>query len=295
MRMAAQQQQLVIEQQHYSDMQQLQMQEQSCMQPDQHQHTDQEQLQIEMQLAQEEELAFQQQLYEQGWDQLPEKVQQQLRQQFHAEFLLQIQQQEQLQYELEHLQAAYPDIDPAILHEQLMQQFMQQAKEQQQAYEQQQQFDEEQQQQQQIDVDAPAADVHEQRLHYEHLQQQLAGLQLPQHVQWLVQQHQQQQQEEPGDVQVLPLQSQEFADPAETAVEGGEQGPLVHVLDGPNGQVVQVTHGEFQDILTVMQALAGTFTLLQICAWNCCQGSCWLCADCMQDVAVSEQKNRTSL
>lgn len=265
--MSAQQQQ-----QQYADMQQLQMQEQSCMLHGQHQHTEQEQLQIQMQLAHEEELAFQQQLYEQGWDQLSEDVQQQLRQQFHAEFLLQIQQQEQLQHELAHLQAAYPDIDPAILQEQLMQQFMQQAQEQQ-AYEQQQQYDEDQQQQ--VDPADPAADVYEQHLQYEHLQQQLAGLQLPEHVQWMIHQHQQQQQEdEQSNVQALPLQSQEFVPPAVAAVEGGEEGPLLHVLDGPNGQVVQVTPGEFQDILTVMQALAGTVTIICSCAEKFCHGRC---------------------
>lgn len=215
------------------------------------QEHEQQQLQMQMQLAEQEELAFQQQLYEHGWDQLPEELQQQLREQFHAEFILQLQQQEQLQHELQQLQAAYPNIDPAILQEQLMQQF-QQAQEQQ-------AFEQQQYAQGAGDV---SADVYEQHLQYEHLQQQLAGLQLPDHVQSLIHQHQQQQQ--PGDVQqTLLLQTQEFVYAAAPAAgtEGGEHGPLVHVLDGPNGQVVHVTPDEFQDILTVMQALAGRTSL----------------------------------
>lgn len=228
---------------------QQQQQEQHYLQL-QMQQQEEEQLQMQQQqLAEQEELAFQQQLYEHGWDELPGELQQQLREQFHEEFVLQLLQQEQLAHELAQLQAAYPDIDPATLQEQLMQQF-QQAQEAQ------------AQQQRQFQSAAGPADVYEQHQQYEHLQQQLAGLQLPEHVQSLIQQHQQQQQQPDEDgAQALPLQSQEFvyAGPAAETQQGSDQqgGPLVHVLDGPHGQVVQVTPDEFQDILTVMQALAG--------------------------------------
>lgn len=250
----AQEQQQQEQEQHYL---QLQMQQQ-----------EQEQLQMQQQLAEQEELAFQQQLYEHGWDELPEELQQQLREQFHEEFVLQLLQQEQLAHELAQLQAAYPDIDPAILQEQLMQQF-QQAQEAQ------------AQEQQQFTQSAAAgpADVYEQHQQYEHLQQQLAGLQLPEHVQSLIQQHQQQQVQQPDGndgAPALPVQSQAFvyAGPAADETQHGssdQQGsPLVHVLDGPHGQVVQVTPDEFQDILTVMQALAGeTPEALHIAAAAC--------------------------
>jgi hypothetical protein len=241
---------------------QQQQQEQHYLVQLQMQQQEQEQLQMQQQLAEQEELAFQQQLYEHGWDKLTEELQQQLREQFHEEFVLQLLQQEQLAHELAQLQAAYPDIDPAILQEQLMQQF-QQAQEAQ-AQQQQQEF--------QSAAAAGPADVYEQHQQYEHLQQQLAGLQLPEHVQSLIQQHQQQQQQHPDDNNTpagLPLQSQEFvyAGPAAEALQGSDQqqggGPLVHVLDGPHGQVVQVTPDEFQDILTVMQALAGEMNVKQ--------------------------------
>lgn len=238
------------QQQHYL---QLQMQQQ-----------EEEQLQMQQQLAEQEEVAFQQQLYEHGWDELPGELQQQLREQFHEEFVLQLLQQEQLAHELAQLQAAYPDIDPATLQEQLMEQF-QQAQEAQ------------AQQQQHFQSAAGPADVYEQHQQYEHLQQQLAGLQLPEHVQSLIQQHQQQQQQQPNEegAPALPLQSQEFvyAGPAAETQQGSDQqggGPLVHVLDGPHGQVVQVTPDEFQDILTVMQALAGEIETRRAAAHRCC-------------------------
>lgn len=295
-------------QQQYSQQQVQDMQHQQLMRQEQ-----QAQLQMQLELAEQEELAFQQQFFEQGWDKLPEHIQLQLKEQFHAEFLLQLQEQDHLQQELQQLQAAYPDLDPALLQEQLLQQYMQ-AQEQQLSsaaqYEQQAQFG--------MATDVPdAANVYEQHMQYEALQQQLAGLQLPEHVQWMIQQHQQQQPGE-GDAQAQTLQTQEFVYSAAAAVVGStirtegegdsageQQAPLVHVLDGPNGQVVQVTPDEFQDILTVMQALAGKQWWERSCAclgrdsaWvraaflcccalphACMQSACW-----HSDLALLQQR-----
>lgn len=254
------------------------------------------QMQLQLECAQQEELAFQQQYYEHGWDRLPEHIQQQLKEQFHAEFLLQLQAQDHLQQQLQQLQAAYPDMDPAILQEQLLQQ-VQQAAEQQMAQHEGQL--EEQQGQQCEAVPDAAKGVYEQHMQYEALQQQLAGLQLPEHVQWMIQQHQQQQQQpgqdDSGAAQAPALQSQEFvyAAAAPAAVDADANGqagsgpaPLVHVLDGPDGQVVRVTPDEFQDILTVMQALAGE-TPARHC-WGLGQAGCaGLCEALLVAVAAA--------
>lgn len=235
-----QQQAAVLQQQQYCE-QQLQEEQHALLQQEL-----QEQMQIQMEYAQHEAVAFEQQYYEQGWDKLPEHLQQQLKEQFHAEFLIQLQQQQELQ----ELSAAYPDIDPALLQEQLVLQRQQQM---------------ELQESSTPQRTTDPAQLHEQTLQYEQLQQQLAGLQLPEHVQSLIQQHQLDGQD------AAPLQTQNFAAYAAPAAaeQDGEEGAVVHVLDSPTGQVVQVSQNEFQDILTVMQALAGAY---RCCVCNASKG-----------------------
>jgi len=218
-----------------------QMQLQQQPQEQQQEYQDQllqEDEQLQAQLQEHEERAFMEQFYEQGWDQLPDHLQHELREQFHEEFTQQLHQQQQL---LE-LQAAFPDLDPAMLQEQF-QMYLQ-------ALEQGQQGEH---------GAADEAAVLQQHIQYEQLQQQLATVELPEHVQSLIQQHQQQ--VDLADRQLMQPQDFAYAVHAASSPEGG-QGPVVHVLDGPGGQVVQVTQDEFQDILTVMQALAGGWQLI---------------------------------
>lgn len=209
---------------------------------------EQEALQLQLQLEEQEELAFQQQSHAHGWDQLPEHLQQQLKKQFHQEFMLQLQQQQEEEEELQ----AYPaGLGPTM-----------QPQQQQQMYGQEQAMQELQQH-----VAAGEASTFEQHLQHQLLQQQLEIGQLqPEDVQWMLQQHVQQQQAQQAQTQGQGVHSHHGCadDTAGAAEEEGADAAAVHVLGGADNQVVQVTTDEFQDILTVMQALAGVFCLLPL-------------------------------